>query len=189
MLSSLVRFVEIMNERLGQAVSWLALFMVLIQFVVVLMRYVFGVGWIWVQESIIYMHASIFLIAAGYTLLHNGHVRVDIFYASMNTKAKAVVDLVGGLIFLLPTCAMIFWASWPYVVSSWQVLEISQEGDSGIPAVFLLKSVILVFCVVLGLQGLAMMARSLLTLNGATLPSRPGEVTASTPAKAQGEGV
>ena len=72
MLSSLVRTVDTLNERLGQAVSWLALFMVVVQFAVVLMRYVFGVGWIWVQESIIYMHAIVFLIAAGYTLLHNG---------------------------------------------------------------------------------------------------------------------
>jgi len=142
--------------------------MVLIQFSVVLLRYVFGIGWIWLQESIIYMHAIVFLIAAGYTLLHNGHVRVDIFYGGMSDRGKAVVDLIGGLLFLLPMCVMVLWVSFPYVASSWAVLEVSQEGDSGIPAVFLLKSAILLFALVVAMQGVALMARSLLTLNGAT---------------------
>lgn len=174
MLSSLVRTVDTLNERLGQAVSWLALFMVVVQFAVVLMRYVFGVGWIWVQESIIYMHAIVFLIAAGYTLLHNGHVRVDIFYGGMGARGKAIVDLIGGLLFLLPMCVLVFWVSFPYVAKSWAVMEISQEGDSGIPGVYLLKSVILLFAVLVALQGLALMARSLLTLNGAEPPAAYG---------------
>ena len=182
MLPSLVRTVDILNERLGQAVSWLALFMVLVQFVVVLMRYVFGVGWIWVQESIIYMHATVFLAAAGYTLLHNGHVRVDIFYGGMGPRARAVVDFLGGAVFLLPMCAMIAWSSWGFVARAWGIFEGSPEGDNGIKGVWALKSVILVFCAVVALQGLAMMARSILTLSGAEAPAGP----ATDPA---GEGV
>ncbi len=182
MLASFVRMIDTLNERLGRAVSWLTLFMVLIQFTVVLTRYVFGIGWIWMQESIIYMHAAVFLAAAGYTLVHNGHVRVDIFYGSMSDRAKAIVDFIGGTVFLLPMCAMITWASFSFVTRAWDVLEGSPEGDSGIPGVFVLKSIILVYCGVVALQGLAMMARSVLTLSGAAQPPVPN-------ADVQGEGV
>lgn len=179
MLACFVRTVDSINENIGRAVSWLALFMVLIQFAVVVTRYVFGIGFIWLQESIIYMHAFVFLAAAGYTLLHNGHVRVDIFYGSMSERGKAIVDLIGGLVFLLPMCVAIFWISLGYVTRSWLVLEGSPEGDSGIPAVFLLKAMILVFCVVVALQGLALMARSILALTGKVPPApeadMPGE--------------
>lgn len=173
MLSNLVRTVDTLNERLGRAVSWLALFMVLTQFIVVLTRYVFGLGWIWVQESIIYMHAIVFLAAAGYTLVHDGHVRVDIFYGGMNERGKAIVDMIGGFVFLLPMCAMITWASWGFVSRAWGIMEGSPEGDNGIPCVFILKSMILVYCIFVALQGLVMIARSLLTLGGAEPPPRP----------------
>jgi len=174
MLSNFVRTVDTLNERLGRLVSWLALFMVLTQFVVVLTRYVFGLGWIWMQESIIYMHAIVFLAAAGYTLVHNGHVRVDIFYGTMGVRSKAIVDFIGGCVFLLPMCAMIAWASFGFVTRAWGIFEGSPEGDNGIPGVFLLKTAILVFCAVVALQGLAIMARSLLTLGGAEPPPAPG---------------
>lgn len=182
MLAALIRAIDRMNEYIGRVVSWLALFMVLTQFAVVLMRYVFGIGWIWTQESILYMHAMVFLIAAGYTLLHNGHVRVDIFYGDMNGRAKAIVDLIGGLVFLLPVCAIIAWSSWGFVTSAWSIFEGSPEGNSGIPGVYLLKTTILIFCALVALQGLAMMARSVLTLSGAAPPPSPK-------ADIQGEGV
>ncbi|MCB9928826.1 MAG: TRAP transporter small permease subunit [Alphaproteobacteria bacterium] len=173
MLSSFIRTVDILNESLGRAISWLALFMVLVQFAVVLLRYVYGLGWIWLQESIIYMHASVFLAAAGYTLVHNGHVRVDIFYGGMSERSKAIVDLIGGVVFLLPMCGVIAWASFGFVTRAWGILEGSPEGDNGIHGVYLLKSVILVFCLLVALQGLAMMARSILTLSGAATPPSP----------------
>ncbi len=182
MLSTLIRAIDSMNEHIGRLVSWLALFMVLMQFAVVLMRYVFGIGWIWAQESIIYMHAVVFLIAAGYTLRHNGHVRVDIFYSGMSERAKAVVDIVGGLIFLLPVCAVIAWSSSGFVTSAWSIFEGSPEGNQGIPGVYLLKTLILVFCALVALQGLALMARSLLILAGAKPPPGPKS-------DMQGEGV
>jgi TRAP-type mannitol/chloroaromatic compound transport system permease small subunit len=165
--------VDRLNEVLGRGVSWLALFMVLVQFVVVLTRYVFGIGWIWLQESIIYMHAIVFLSAAGYTLVHDGHVRVDIFYGSMSERGKAIVNFIGGVVFLLPMCAMIAWSSWGFVSRAWQIFEGSPEGDNGIPGVFILKSFVLVFCALVALQGLAMMARSALILGGVEPPPRP----------------
>ena len=173
MLTTFVRTVDTLNERLGRLISWLALFMVLTQFIVVLTRYVFGLGWIWVQESIIYMHASVFLAAAGYALVHDGHVRVDILYGSMSDRGKAMVDFIGGVVFLLPMCGMIAWASIGFVTSAWDIMEGSPEGDNGIPGVYLLKSMILVFCALVALQGLAMMARSALKLSGAEPPPRP----------------
>ena len=139
------------------------------------MRYVFGLGSVKMQESIVYMHATIFMVAAGYTLLRNGHVRCDIFYAGASPRAKAAIDLFGVLVFLLPMCALIAWAAWPYVAASWAVREGSPEGSLGLPAVFLLKSVILVFAGLLALQGLSLALHSALRLARVEAPAEAEE--------------
>jgi TRAP-type mannitol/chloroaromatic compound transport system permease small subunit len=162
-LISVAKAIDSLNQRLGSWVAWLALIMVLVQFVVVLMRYVFGMGSIAMQESIIYMHGILFMVGAGYTLLHDGHVRVDIFYREATPKHKAKVDIFGVLAFLLPVCILIWIYSWPYVVSAWEVYEGSKE-TSGIQAVFLLKTIVLVFCVLVALQGISMLIHSLAVL-------------------------
>jgi TRAP-type mannitol/chloroaromatic compound transport system permease small subunit len=162
----IARATDAANERIGVTVAWLALCTVLVEFTVVLMRYVFGVGSVKMQESIVYMHATLFMVAAGYTLLHNGHVRCDIFYAAAPPQRRALIDLIGVFIFLLPMCALIAWAAWPYVAAAWAVREGSQEGSLGIPGVFLLKSIILVFAGLLALQGVALAIRSALVLTG-----------------------
>ena len=164
-LVSVAQRIDALNENIGKAVAWLALLMVIVQFIVVIMRYVFGIGSIFMQESIIYLHATVFMLGAGYTLLHNGHVRVDIFYREASPRRKAVVDIVGVAIFLIPVCALIWWGSWSYVGNSWRVFEGSRE-TSGIQAVFLLKTVILVFVVLVVLQGISLAIRSLLILAG-----------------------
>ena len=143
--------------------------MVLVQFSAVVLRYVFGIGSIWMQESVIYMHAYLFMVGAGYTLLQGGHVRVDIFYREASPKRKALTDLIGVFVFLLPVCVTIWLFSWGYVARSWQVLEGSKE-TSGIQGVFLLKSAILVFTALVALQGISLAARSLLVLAGAKTP-------------------
>ncbi len=165
--------IDLLNERLGRAVAWLALIMVLVQFTIVVLRYMFGFGSIMMQESVIYLHAVLFLAGSGYTLLHDGHVRVDIFYRDAAPRTRAFVDLIGVLIFLLPVCTLIWWGSWPYVQTSWQVLEGSRE-TSGIHAVYLLKTIILVFAVLMALQGIAMGLRALMVIRGVTtrLPDR-----------------
>jgi len=155
-----------LNERLGRGVAWLALAMVLLQFVIVVMRYVFGLGSVKLQESIVYMHATVFMVGAGYTLLHNGHVRCDIFYAAATPRTKAWVDLFGVAVFLLPMCALIAWVAWPYVGAAWAVREGSPEGSLGLPAVFLLKTVILAFAGLVALQGVALAIHSALLLAG-----------------------
>ncbi len=169
-LSRLADLIDTVNENVGRAVAWLALFMVLTQFVVVLMRYIFGVGSVWAQESIVYMHGTLFMLAAGYTLLHNGHVRVDLFYRSSSPAFKAWVDLFGTLFLLWPVCILIFYVGFPYVESSWSVREGSRE-TSGIQGVYLLKSVILVFVVLLALQGLSTIIHSLRILAGVEKPA------------------
>ncbi|MGI9498434.1 MAG: TRAP transporter small permease subunit [Geminicoccaceae bacterium] len=165
-LRDVAELIDGLNERIGRTVAWLTLCMVLLQFVVVVMRYVFGIGSVIMQEAIVYMHASIFLVGAAYTLLHNGHVRCDIFYSDASPRTRAIVDLIGVFLFLLPMCVMIFWVSWPYVVNAWAVLEGSPEGRLGIPGVFLLNSVILVFAALLGLQALSMAIHASLRLAG-----------------------
>lgn len=140
--------------------------MVLIQFAVVVLRYVFGLGFIWMQESILYMHGIVFLVGAGYTLLKDGHVRVDIFYRAAHPRTKALVDMLGVIFLLIPFCALVWTVALPYVQNSWAVFEGSKE-TSGIQAVYLLKTCILVFTVLMALQGLAILMKSILVLKGA----------------------
>lgn len=161
----LARAIDRTNNIIGKLIAWLTLGMVLVQFTVVVLRYVFGLGFIWMQESILYMHSMVFLVGAGYTLLKEGHVRVDIFYRPANARKKALVDLLGVLFLLIPFCILVWWVALPYVQNSWAVFESSKE-TSGIPAVYLLKTTILVFTVLIGLQGLALAIKSGLVLAG-----------------------
>ncbi|MDD9992214.1 MAG: TRAP transporter small permease subunit [Rhodospirillales bacterium] len=164
-LAALTRVVDAANEHVGRVAAWLALLMVLLQFVVVVMRYIFGWGFIAMQEGVIYLHATLFLVGAGYTLLHGGHVRVDIFYRDARPRRRALIDLLGVILFLMPVCVIIGWASWPYVGQSWSVFEKSAE-TSGIPAIYALKSMILAFVVLIAFQGLSLAFHAVLTLAG-----------------------
>jgi TRAP-type mannitol/chloroaromatic compound transport system permease small subunit len=164
-LASLARGIDAINESIGRVIAWLALGMVLIQVVVVIMRYVFGLSVLTMQESIWYMHSIVFLVAAGYTLLHNGHVRVDILYGNVGPIAKAKIDLFGVIFILLPLCVMIWWVSWPYVAAAWAVREGSVEV-SGIQGVYLLKSCMLIFAGGLAIQGVSLAIKCWFTLAG-----------------------
>lgn len=127
----------------GKAIAWLTLAMVLLTFTIVVLRYGFNMGWIWLQESLTYLHVAVFSVVAAWALQQDGHVRVDIFYAGMTPKNRARVDLLGTLIFLIPFCIFILVISWPYVANSWKLMESSREAG-GLPLVFLLKSLIMV---------------------------------------------
>ena len=164
-LAAFVRLVDRLNDALGRGVAWLTLAMVLVAFAVAILRYVYAIGWVWMQESYVWLHGVVFLLGAGYTLLHNGHVRVDVFYRPAGRRYKAVIDLLGSLFLLMPLIVMISYVSFDYVMDSWSRLEESREAG-GLPGLFLLKSVLLVFCVLLGLQGLSLAGRSLLVLTG-----------------------
>jgi TRAP-type mannitol/chloroaromatic compound transport system permease small subunit len=173
-LAAFVRSIDRLNDAVGRGVAWLTLAMVLITFAVVLLRYVFAIGWVWMQESYVWLHGVVFMLGAGYTLLHQGHVRVDIFYRDAAPRRKALVDLFGSLLLLLPVVGLIFWVSLDYVADSWARLEESREAG-GMPGLFLLKTVILGFCVLLGLQGLSLAGRSLLVLRGPADIVGPGD--------------
>ncbi len=173
-LYSLSRAIDRLNDAIGRAVAWFALLMVLIQFVVVVLRYVFGVGSIFLQESIVYLHGTMFMVGAGYTLLYDGHVRVDVFYRAASTRYKAMVNLIGVVIFLLPVCALITAYAWPYVANAWAVREGSIES-SGIQGVFLLKTMILAFTGLVALQGISLALKSAMSLAGRTPPPPPEE--------------
>lgn len=154
---------DAVNRAVGSGVRWLALLMVLLQFAVVLLRYVFGISFIFLNEGVLYMHAALFMLGAGYTLLVDAHVRVDIFYSRFARRGKAAIDLAGGLGFLIPSLLMVLWFTWPSVRNSWAVLE-GPISVGGIPASFLLKSLIPGFCILLIVQGLACLLRDLLSL-------------------------
>ena len=164
-MSRIADRIDRLTGAVGRAVAWLALAMVLVQFAVVIMRYGLGLGSIWLQESILYAHAALFLLAAAWTLAGDGHARIDIFYADASPRGKALVDLCGALLLLLPFMAVLAWYAWPYVARSWAILERSQEV-SGLPFVFLLKSLLLLFALTMALQGIAQAIRALAALRG-----------------------
>ncbi|OKL43990.1 TRAP transporter small permease subunit [Pseudovibrio exalbescens] len=164
-MRALMKLINSLNGGIGRTCAWLTLGIVLVQFIVVVMRYVFGLGSIWMQESITYMHGFMFMLAAAYTLSVDGHVRVDIFYRDAHPRKKAMVDLLGSIFLLLPMCITILYVSWDYVAASWAILEGSQE-TSGIQGRYLLKSAIIAFAVMMALQAVAIIMKSLLALNG-----------------------
>lgn len=163
-MSHIADRIDRLNQHVGGAVMWITLLMVLVQVLVVVLRYVFAIGFIPLQESIWFLNGLVFLLGAGFTLQQNGHVRVDIFYRDRDLRSKAWINLAGCVLFLLPFCIFTFTLSLPYVASSWSVFESSREVG-GLPGIFLLKSVILIFAVLLGLQALSLAMRSMIELN------------------------
>jgi len=148
------------NDFMGRCMATLTLAMVLVTVVIVVLRYGFSIGFIWMQESVRFMHGFVFLLCAAYTLLHNGHVRVDVFYLKMTPKKKAMVDIFGTVFFLIPVCSVIMIYSWDYILNSWREMEGSLE-ERGLHAVFLLKTCIWIFAISMILQGLSLIIRSL----------------------------
>lgn len=164
-LYHIARAIDALNTRVGNAIAWTAFIMVLVQFGVVILRYVFAFSNTALSESIWYLHGLLFMIGAGYTLLHDGHVRVDVFYREASQRYRAWVDLLGSLLFLIPLCMLTVWLSWSYVINAWIVLEGSLEL-SGLPLVFLYKTVIWAFALVVGLQGVSTAIKACLYLMG-----------------------
>ena len=151
----------------GRAVSWLTLAMVLVTFVIVVMRYVFDVGLIWLQETLTWFHAAVFMLGTAYTMQREAHVRVDIFYRKMSDKRRAWVDLLGVVVFVFPMCAFFVWASWEYVVTSWQIGEVSRNaGGLPFPFVPLLKTALLVMPIAVALQGVSLLLQSIQGIRG-----------------------
>ena len=179
MMIKLASYLEKISVWSGQLIAWLTLLMVFTTFAIVILRYGFEMGWIAMQESVLYMHALVFLIGIPYTLKYDGHVRVDIFYSKMSPRSKTWVNLLGTLLLLLPVTVFIAWISWDYVAASWQLREESGEAG-GLPGVYLLKSTILIMTLLLFIQGISQLLFNIafLWLNNGS----PGSADGSSPA-------
>ena len=159
----LIKQLENINEKVGRFTAWFTLFIVFFTFIVVVLRYGFDIGSIALQESSTYLHAFVFMLGAAYTLKHDGHVRVDIFYRKMSVTKKAWVDFFGTLLLLFPVCIFITFSSWDYVFTSWDLLEESGEAG-GLAYVYILKSALLLMPILLMLQGAALVMKNLLLI-------------------------
>ena len=177
-----VEFIDALSDFSGRAVAWLTLLMVLVTFLVVVLRYWFDLGWIWLQEGVTWMHAAVFLLGGAYTLRHEEHVRVDVFYRKRDARGRAWVDVFGALCFLLPMCLFLLWSSLDYVGASWQLNEASREaGGLPYPLVPLMKSLMPLAMLFLTVQGVADLVRNVAILRGRPLPPRDLVTSASHP--------
>ncbi len=175
MIARTFKKIDQVNRALGRAAAWLALFMVLLQFAVVLLRYVFAIGFVPMQEAVWHLHGLLFMLGAAYTFLLDGHVRVDVIYRDAAPAYKARTDLAGCLLFVVPVCVLTLYLSWDYVLRSiydvgtgaW-VLERSPEFG-GLPLIWAYKAVIWVFAVTVLLQGVSVAAKAIAYLRGATV--------------------
>ncbi len=164
-IERLVSAIDQLTEHTGRLISWCNLLLVVVVCLVVFLRYVLNIGSIAMQESAIYLHSIIFLGACAYTLKHNGHVRVDVFYRKMSLRQQALVNSLGTIFLLIPVCLFIGYMSWEYIASAWKIFETSRD-PGGLPFIYLLKSLLLVMVVTLLLQGIAELLRSLIILFG-----------------------
>ena len=146
--------IQQLTKFLGRSISWLTLFMVMVMTLVVVLRYGFNLGWIWLQESVLYMHAFVVMLAMSYTLSRDEHVRVDVFYRNFSPQKQKRINLFGHVFFLIPTCLFILFMSWDYVAQSWSILESSQEAG-GIPLLFLVKTLLVAMPLMLIFQAIA----------------------------------
>jgi TRAP-type mannitol/chloroaromatic compound transport system permease small subunit len=160
-----IRAVSGLNRIVGMTLSWLALATVLVCFTVVVQRYAFRTSFVWMQDLYVWLSGAMFTGVAGFALLRDDHVRVDIFYRPLSVRGKAIADLIGVSVFLLPFVGVVATYGWEFVARSWRLQEAS-ANFGGMPGLFILKSFILVFCALVGLQGLAWAARSILVLAG-----------------------
>jgi len=162
-IRAIIHLIDAFTERSGRLILWLSLIMMLLVSLVVVLRYLFQIGSVGLQELVVYLHGIAFMLGAAYTLKQGGHVRVDIFYRNFSPRGQAWINSLGGIVFLLPLCAYILLISLEFVAQSWEIREVSPE-PGGIPAVFLLKTLIPLMAVNLGLQGVAEILRSYLVL-------------------------
>ena len=157
--------IDTLNQWVGRGVAWVTLGLVLVVFVDVVMRYMFSTSFVFTQELEWHLFGFIFLIGAGYTLLHDGHVRVDIIYQRVGFKTRAWINLLGVILFLIPGCIMVISTSWTFTANSFAILEGSPD-PGGIPFRFILKSCLPIGFTLLLLQGISLGIHSLMQILG-----------------------
>ena len=164
---NLIDFRDSLIERLGNVLNVLMIALVFVVIVVVVGRYFFEIGSVALQELTTYLHATIFMLGISYTLKHDGHVRVDIFYRNFSNRSQALINVIGGLVFILPISVFIGWSSWEYVLASWSIMETSTENN-GLPFTYLLKTVMLLMPFLLAIQGFITVKKNLIVLYRST---------------------
>jgi TRAP-type mannitol/chloroaromatic compound transport system permease small subunit len=162
--------IDRLSAVVGRTVAWLTVTIVIVTVYDVLVRYLFKAGSILIQEVEWHLFSANFLLAASWVVQLNGHVRVDLFHSRMHPKQKAWVDLLGGIFFLVPFCAVIVWASIPFVYDSWAIWEGSSD-PGGLPARYLLKTVMAVAYILMGLQGVSQIIKNFLILRSKEIES------------------
>ena len=167
-MSKLLYHLDLLNKRVGQFAIWLLPLMICLAFAIVVLRYGFNYGRVDMQEGVVYLHVFILTLCMGYTMRVDGHVRVDVFYNKMRHQTKAKINLLGDLLFLLPTSATIVFYSIDYVITSWKLLERSQEA-AGLPLIFVLKTLIPIMAILLFWQGTIWVIRRFYLNNKTTL--------------------
>ena len=167
---NLIDFGDSLIERLGNVLNVLMIALVCVVIVVVVGRYFFEIGSVALQELTTYLHATIFMLGISYTLKHDGHVRVDIFYRNFSKRSQALINVIGGLVFILPISIFIGWSSWDYVLASWSIMETSTENN-GLPFIYLLKTVMLIMPSLLMIQGFISIIKNVTVLYSSTLKS------------------
>ena len=153
-MKNIANLFDSINRFTGYLCAFLVVLMTVNVFIVVFLRYLFGISFIWLQETYVWMHAYIFMAGAGFTYLNDAHVRIDIIYRSSSKVYKAIVDLVGNFFLLMPFLYIIWSYSFPFVYKSFQINEVSREAG-GLPMLFLLKAAILIFAFLLFIQALS----------------------------------
>jgi|TARA_B000000441_G_scaffold74754_1_gene50544 TRAP-type mannitol/chloroaromatic compound transport system permease small subunit len=153
-MKNIANLFDNINRYTGYLCAFLVVLMTVNVFIVVFLRYLFGISFIWLQETYVWMHAYIFMVGAGFTYLNDAHVRIDIIYRSSSKVYKAIVDLVGNIFLLMPFLYIIWSYSFPFVYKSFQINEVSREAG-GLPMLFLLKAAILIFAFLLFIQALS----------------------------------
>ena len=156
-----MKYFELINKIniiLGKFFSWSLLMMVILTFIIVILRYLFNIGFIWMQELVRYLYAAVFMLCAAYTLAKDEHVRVDIFYSKLKDRHKIIINVIGSLVFLVPVCLCVLYYSFTYVINSWAQLEGSLE-ERGLHAVYILKTFIWAFAIMLTLQSLYIISK------------------------------
>ena len=165
LLKKISTFINNLNLKIGELFSWLLLCMVLLTCLIVILRYLFNIGFIWMQELVRFFYAAVFMLCAAYTLVENAHVRVDIFYSKMSEKNKNLVNVLGSIFFLIPVCFTTFFYSFSYVINSWMQLEGSLE-ERGLHAVFIMKTFIWLFSFMLFAQALSIIFSNINKIRG-----------------------
>lgn len=168
MLNALRAFAAVIdrgNERIGRGLAFLVWMIALVCAVVVGLRYIFHMSFTWMQELYVWIHAVVFLAGASFAMLVNAHVRVDILHTKWSLRTRTIVEIAGAFVFTMLWTVVLAWLTWPFIVDSWSILEGSAQPN-GMPGVFLLRTMLLVFCVLMTLQCLAVVARGILVLAG-----------------------